>query len=43
MYVHRGIAYNGKAEYDRAIPDFTSAVRLNPNSFEAFYHRGMPW
>lgn len=36
----RGAHYTGKGEYDRAIQDFSEAIRLNPNDARAFYNRG---
>jgi tetratricopeptide (TPR) repeat protein len=29
-YSNRGVAYNGKGQYDRAIADFSQAIRLKP-------------
>jgi tetratricopeptide (TPR) repeat protein len=28
-------------EYDKAIADYTEAIRLNPNDAHAFYNRGL--
>jgi tetratricopeptide (TPR) repeat protein len=39
-YVHRGIAYNGKAQYDLAIQDFGQAIQIDPTDSIAFYDRG---
>jgi tetratricopeptide (TPR) repeat protein len=43
------VAFNqGKAAYerkdfDRAIPDFTETIRLEPNNSEGFYNRGLAY
>jgi tetratricopeptide (TPR) repeat protein len=34
-YNGRGIAYYRKGEYDRAIADFTEALRIDPNYTQA--------
>jgi len=36
----RGLAYNEKQEYDKAIDDFSEAIRLNPKDAIAFGNRG---
>jgi len=36
----RGIAYDSKKDYDRAIQDYTEAIRLNPSYAYAFNNRG---
>ena len=35
-----GWAHAEKGEYDRAIADFTSLIKMNPYSCEAYYNRG---
>jgi len=40
IYDIRGEAYREDGKYDRAIQDFDQALRLIPDSDEAFYHRG---
>jgi len=37
---NRGIAYAEKADYDRAIADYTEAIRLDPKLAEAYCSRG---
>src|SRR5690348_5197538 len=37
---NRGIAYQNKGDYDRAIADFTRALGLNPNDNKALNNRG---
>jgi tetratricopeptide (TPR) repeat protein len=39
-YNNRGTAYDDKGDYDRAIQDYTEAIRLNPNAASAYYGRG---
>src|SRR5215470_12212619 len=39
-YSRRATAYARKGDYDRAIPDFDQAIKLNPNDPLAFYGRG---
>ncbi len=38
-YNNRGIAYQEKGEVDRAIADFTTAIKFNPNDAEAYNNR----
>jgi len=40
MYYNRGIRYQDQVEYDRAIQDYTEAVRLSTNYAKAFHNRG---
>lgn len=40
IYNNRGIAYDDKGDYDRAIQDFSEAIHLNPNAEGAYYGRG---
>ena len=39
-YVHRGIAYVQEREYDKAIEDYTKAIRLKPDYAGAYANRG---
>jgi tetratricopeptide (TPR) repeat protein len=39
-YNNRGIAYNNQGDYDRAIADYTEAIRLDPKYAGAFSNRG---
>lgn len=38
--INRGVSYSKKGNYDRAIPDFDQAIRLNPGLAYAFACRG---
>lgn len=42
-YYNRGIEWRGKREYDRAIADYTQALRLNPKHASAYINRGIAW
>ncbi len=42
-YNKRGIAWSEKRDYDRAIADYTEALRLNPQYHFAYYNRGIAW
>ncbi|MDR1252107.1 MAG: tetratricopeptide repeat protein [Treponema sp.] len=39
-YNDSGNAYYDKGDYDRAIADYTQAIRLDPNFAEAYFNRG---
>ena len=39
-YVNRGNGYARKKQYDRAIADFSQAIKLNPELWQYFYNRG---
>lgn len=42
-YYNRGVAYDSKGEYDRAIADYSKAIELNPKYAEAYYNRGVDY
>jgi tetratricopeptide (TPR) repeat protein len=39
-FFNRGIGYDNKGEYDRAIQDYDQAIKLNPNLAQAYSGRG---
>jgi tetratricopeptide (TPR) repeat protein len=39
-YISRGDAYNTQGNYDQAIADYSEAIRLDPKSENAYFHRG---
>ena len=39
-YYNRGVAWQKKGDYDRAITDYTKAIELNPNLAMAYVNRG---
>jgi tetratricopeptide (TPR) repeat protein len=43
IYNHRGIAHLTLSRPARAVRDFTSAVRWNPDNFRAYYNRGLSY
>jgi tetratricopeptide (TPR) repeat protein len=43
VFQSRGGAYSLKKDFDRAISDFTEAIRLNPNDAGAFRSRGITY
>ena len=42
-YCNRGIAYRHKGEYDKAIADYTEAIRLDPKYAKAYNNRGIAY
>ncbi len=42
-YNNRGNTYSDKGDFDRAIEDYTEAIRLNPKYDKAFYNRGLAY
>ncbi len=41
-YYNRGLAWQGKKNYEKAFSDFSDAIRLNPRSV-AYFGRGLLW
>ena len=39
-YCNRGNAYSDRGDYDRAISDYTQAIKIDPNCALAYYNRG---
>lgn len=39
-YMDRGAMWMGRKDYDRAVADYSEAIRLNPDSHDAFLTRG---
>ena len=39
-YYNRGNAYYYKRNYDKAVEDYTEAIRLNPNYVDVYENRG---
>ena len=42
-YINRGNAYGQKGASEKAIADFTEAIRLNPNYAAAYNNRGLAY
>ena len=42
-FYRRGNAYSEKGDYDRAIPDYDQAIRLNPSHANTFSNRGVAY
>ena len=42
-YVARGLAWRNRGDRDRAMADFTDAIRLDPDSSLAYSNRGILW
>ena len=40
-YYNRGIAYGNKGELDKAIADFTEAIRLDPKDGKSVFQPGL--
>jgi Tfp pilus assembly protein PilF len=39
-HYNQGVAYYKDKDYDRAIAEFTEAIRIDPNDAEAYFRRG---
>jgi tetratricopeptide (TPR) repeat protein len=39
----QSIAYVGKGQYDKAIPDFTKAIKIGPRHAVAYNNRGIAY
>jgi tetratricopeptide (TPR) repeat protein len=42
-YWSRGVAWSWKGEYDKAIEDYSEAIRINPEHATAYNNRGVAW
>lgn len=42
-YVVRGLAWQKKGDLDRALADYTAAIKINPKDALAYNNRGMLW
>jgi tetratricopeptide (TPR) repeat protein len=42
-YFAKACAWSDKRENDKAIADYTNAIKLNPDFVEAYYNRGIAW
>ena len=42
-YFNRGVEWDEKGYDDKAIADYTEAIRLDPNHVEAYFSRGLVW
>ena len=42
-YNNRGLAYQEKGEVDRAVADFTTAIKFNPNDARVYNNRGVAY
>ena len=43
LHYNRGIEWAAKGDYDRAITDYDTAIRINPGNGDAFYNRASAW
>jgi len=41
VYVHRGMAFFGESNYDKALEDFTAAINLEPENSRVYFYRGV--
>ena len=42
-YIHRGLAHNSRGELDKAIADYTEAMRIDPRHVEAYNNRSVAY
>ena len=42
-YYNRGVAYKNEGRYDRAIADYTKAIKLDPKHAYAYHNRGIAY
>lgn len=40
IYLNRGVEYKNKSDLDRAIADYSEAIRADPNRAAAYFNRG---
>ena len=40
-FYNRALAYENKEDYERAIDDYSEAIRLNPNDADAYFYRSL--
>ena len=43
FYFNRGVEWTNKGEHDKAIADFTEAIRIDPKLSGAYSNRGSAW
>src|SRR5580704_15845876 len=43
IYANRGTEYKNKGDLDRAIADYSEAIRLDPEHVKAYNNRGITW
>ena len=43
VFLLRGMAYNRKKQYDKAIADYDSAIRLQPDDADVYFLRGLAY
>lgn len=41
VYIHRGMAFFGESNYDKALEDFTAAIQLEPDNPRIYFYRGV--